>query len=114
MARTEWTGGWADLSERLTHGRRMRIVRVGEYGRLESTPEQKFLFAGELIAAHVTAWSLGEVDAVSGPVTEELDALPHDAFDLLRTSALALWTGRADPNATTPTSDDGSSGSASA
>ena len=107
MSRVEWSGGWAELNPRLTHGRRMRIIRVLDFGASESTPAEKYQFQAELIAAHVVAWSLGDVDPVAGPSVETLDGLPMDAFDSLATSAIAAWTGRADPNASAASSGDG-------
>jgi hypothetical protein len=106
--RIEWPGGWAELEPRLTHGRRMRIVRVLPFGEPGSTPAQKYDFGAEIIAAHVKAWSLGEVDPIMGPPAGSLDALPQDGFDALMSAAVASWTGRADPNASGARSDGGS------
>jgi len=107
MNRVEWSGGWAELLTRLTHGRRMRIIRVLAMGEAGSTPAQKYEFGAELIAAHVASWCLGEVDPTLGPPAEALDALPSDAFDALMTAAIETWTGRADPNASGASSGAG-------
>jgi hypothetical protein len=106
--RIEWPGGWAELEPRLTHGRRMRIVRVLPFGESGSTPAEKYEFGAEIVAAHVKSWSVGEVDPVMGPASAALDALPQDAFDSLMAAAVASWTGRADPNASGAKSDGGS------
>jgi hypothetical protein len=106
--RIEWPGGWAELEPRLTHGRRMRVVRVLPFGEAVSTPAEKYEFGAEIVAAHVKSWSVGEVDPVRGPAVDALDALPQDAFDALMAAAIASWTGRADPNASSAKSDGGS------
>jgi hypothetical protein len=86
----------------------MRIIRVIPFGEASSTLAEKYEFGVELVAAHVRSWSLGEVDPVTGPAAAALDALPQDAFDALMTAAVASWTGRADPNASSAKSDGGS------
>lgn len=111
--RIEWSGGWAELTDRLTHARRMRIVKA--LPKSQSSEADALLdFASEMAAAHVVAWSLGDVEPVAGPPAEALGALPADAVDKLTEAAVAQWAGRADPNATTPTSATGPSESASA
>lgn len=108
--RIDWQGGWAELTTELTHGRRMRIVRVlPKAGSSEAADLLEF--SAELAAAHVVAWSLGEVGA-SGADTTLMDAMPAAAVDELTAAAIKLWTGGADPNVTTPTSDAGASESA--
>lgn len=111
-ARVEWPGGWAELTDRLTHARRIRAVSAMPTDTSDTVATLRF--AGELAAAHIVAWSEGAVDPVHGPDPGAIDALPSDAIDEITQAATALWSGRADPNATAPTSDAGPSESASA
>lgn len=99
MARIEWQGGWAELVERLTHARRMRIIRVLRKAGSDD-PGDLYEFGTTVAAAHVAAWSVGEVDPVHGPTLDDFDALDAAAVDVIAEAALARWTGRADPNDT--------------
>ena len=105
--RIEFPGGWAVLSDRLTHARRMRIIRVLRLSASDD-PGDLWAFLAEVTAAHVASWSLGEVDPVHGPSVDLLDGLEAAAVDVLSEAAIARWKGRADPNATGTPSESGS------
>lgn len=104
MSRVEWSGGWAELTDRLTHARRMKIIRSFKD---TDQPAGRLDVMVAIAAAHVTAWSEGEVDRVTGPPVEAFDPLPSDAVDALTAAAAEIWTDRADPNATGAPSADG-------
>jgi len=105
--RIEWPGGWAELEPRITHARRMRIVRKMSRAGDHPTLEQMLDFNVEVAAAYVATWSVGDVDAVNGPPTTAFDALSQTVVDLLTAGALEMQIARADPNASTATSGPG-------
>lgn len=84
----------------------MRIVRVLTKAR-SVDPADRWEFAGTVTVAHLAAWSIGEIDPVTGPPIESLDPLPQDAVQALADAATDIWTGRADPNATGAPSESG-------
>jgi hypothetical protein len=102
-------GQWAELREELTHGQTKRlqraIFRAGE-NPAEAGPE----IDTEFVAVYVAAWSLlgvGEVPADIDARLPVIDGLSESIVRVLATEAAKTWKGRADPNASTGSSESG-------
>ena len=95
-------GQWAELREELTHGQTKRLKRA-IFRAVEDTAAGPDVDT-EFIAVYVASWSLLGI----GPPPDDTDArlpiidgLPEPIARAIAEKAAAIWSGRADPNAST-------------
>ena len=102
-------GQWAELREELTHGQTKRLQRSlirASKDPAEAGPD----IDTEFVAVYVAAWSLLGVGEVPNDLDARLpviDGLPQPIVAELALEAARLWRGRADPNASTASSESG-------
>ena len=104
MSRDRFTfpdGDWVDLTARLNHAQRRRIIAA------RGTPE----VATESVAAMVLAWSLRDVEGAAipfpgaeldGVAASAMDAIPMDSFDAIAQRAIELIESAPSPKGTPP------------
>jgi hypothetical protein len=90
------SGQWAELHDSLTHGERKAVQRAffAASKDVEESPEMDTA----LVRAYLAEWNVTGRDGHELAITE-LDKAPSESVDAIAAAALALWDGRADPNA---------------
>ena len=89
-------GQWADLREWLTHGERKAVQRAffAASKDVEASPDMDTA----LVRAYLVDWKVNGRDGHELPVTA-IDDAPSEVVSQIAAESLALWNGRADPNA---------------
>jgi hypothetical protein len=102
-------GQWAELREELTHGQTKRLQRA-LFRASENPAEAAPDIDTEFVAVYVAAWSLRGVGDVPPDLDARLpviDSLPEPVVSAIALAAAKVWKGRADPNASTASSESG-------
>lgn len=78
-------GQWAVIRERITHGQRKAIIRVGQEDDLE--------FMGAVSRAYVESWEVRDLDGNLIPLDapDGFDRLPDDIAQAIYSDVVARW-----------------------